>query len=62
MTKKKITKDNLLWFLRMMILGLKSNLTLKEAGFGNLADEIEKMFNDTFEEILNEQKKETKTL
>jgi len=47
MKKKEITKENLLMFIQMTVLGLKVN-----PKFPKLGDEIEKLFNETFKENL----------
>jgi len=47
MSKKKITKDNLLMFIQMTILGLKTN-----PNYPGLASELEKLFDETFEQKL----------
>lgn len=62
--KKELTKQNLLMWIRMTILGLKCNLELKKAGFGKLGQELEDIFNDTFKEEIKDgqDKNNTKTI
>ena len=45
--KKKVTKDNLLMFIRLTVLGLKANMN-----YSSLGDELEKSYNDLFDEKL----------